>query len=37
MALVFRNEYMIIKWYLSNSLLKVIWSQASECMSLLEY
>lgn len=37
MALIFQNEYMVIKWHLSSSLLKVIWSQASECMSLLDY
>jgi hypothetical protein len=37
MALLFRNEYMIIKWCSSCSLLGVTWLQATECMSLLEY
>jgi hypothetical protein len=37
MSLLFRNEYMVIKWHLSNSLLKVTWLQTTECMSLLEY
>lgn len=37
MALLFRNEYMLIKWHSNSSLLKVTWLQATECISLLEY
>ena len=37
MALVFKNEYMVIKWHLSSSLLNVTWLRAVECMSLLDY
>lgn len=37
MALLFQNEYLVIKWHLSSSLLNVTWLQATECMSLLEY
>ena len=37
MALLFQNEYLVIKWHLSSSLLNVTWLQATECMSLLDY